>query len=139
MSVYGKKALVTGGSRGIGFEICKILLENGCEVIALSKNAENLNKAKSLLPELLVYQADVKISCQFEDLSQYVSNTLGYLDILINNAGISPPQGNQLSIQPDEVFLRTIETNLTATFSKSDTKSSQHYTTHAKFSVRDKY
>ena len=116
MSVNGKKALVTGGSRGIGFEICKILLENGCEVIALSKNLENLTKAKSLLPELLVLQADVEVASQFEKISEYVSNTWGYLDILINNAGISPTQGNELSIQPDEVFLRTIETNLTAPY-----------------------
>ena len=88
MTVNGKKALVTGGSRGIGFEICKILLENGCEVIALSKNIENLTKAKSLLPDLLVFQADVQVSSQFEKISEYVSNTWGYLDILINNAEI---------------------------------------------------
>lgn len=116
MSLNGKKALVTGGSRGIGFEICKILLENGCEVIALSKNPENLTKAQSLLPDLLVLQADVQVASQYELISQYVSNTWGYLDILINNAGISPTQGNELSIQPDEVFLRTIETNLTAPY-----------------------
>ena len=116
MSVNGKKALVTGGSRGIGFEICKILLENQCEVIALSQNLENLTKAKSLLPDLLVFQADVQVLSQFENISEYVSNTWGYLDILINNAGISPTQGNELSIQPDEVFSRTLETNLTAPY-----------------------
>ena len=116
MSVNGQKALVTGGSRGIGFEICKILLENGCEVIALSKNLENLTKAKLLLPDLIIFQADLEDPSQFEDISEYVSNKWGYLDTLINNAGISPKQGNELSIQPDEVFLRTIETNLTAPY-----------------------
>ena len=41
MNFTNKIALVTGGSRGIGFEISKILLENGARVLAVSRNSEH--------------------------------------------------------------------------------------------------
>ena len=116
MPLKGKKALVTGGSRGIGFEICKILLENECEVVAVSKTAETLTLAKSKLPGLRTLQADVAIASHHELIYGYVSQQWESLDILINNAGISPKQGNELINQPDDIFLRTMETNLTGAY-----------------------
>ncbi len=45
MRVLGKIALVTGGSRGIGFAIAKILSENGASVVITAKDQERLEKA----------------------------------------------------------------------------------------------
>lgn len=116
MSLKGKKALVTGGSRGIGFQICKILLENGCAVLAVSKNPETLRRALSNLPDLLVLKADVGLVHDHENIGEYISTKWGSLDFLVNNAGISPKQGNNLTEQPNELFSEIIKVNLTGPY-----------------------
>ena len=49
MSLAGKVALVTGGSRGIGFHTAKILSENGATVVITSKNPTRLKDSVSIL------------------------------------------------------------------------------------------
>lgn len=81
-----KRALVTGGTRGIGLATCKLLLEKGYSVTALySKDEESAKKAKELLPALTLVRADVS---KEEDVKA-VFESISTLDLLVNNAGVA--------------------------------------------------
>ena len=83
MNFVGKKALVTGGSRGIGIHICKILLEHGVDVLAVSRNLNTLNDARQSLPELRILQGDVSIPDDNDAIATWVTENWGYMDIQI--------------------------------------------------------
>lgn len=116
MSLQGKKTLVTGGSRGIGFEICKILLENEADVLAVSRDPAKLDQAQRELPGLQVLQADVSAAADNDRVAEWVRDNWGALDILVNNAGVSPQEIGGLYGLPDEEFERTIRINLTGVY-----------------------
>ena len=117
MPFAGRKALVTGGSRGIGFNICKILLEHSVDVLAVSRNLNSLNDAKESLPELQILQGDVSIPADNDAIATWVTENWGELDILINNAGttrfIDFPD---LEAVTDEVWDRLFAVNLKGPF-----------------------
>ena len=112
MALAGKKALVTGGSRGIGFQICRIFLENGMNVLAVSRDPAKLNQAKDALPELDILQADVSIPADNDRVAAWVQDNWGALDILVNNAGVSTEDEGALSSLPDEVFDQVLRINV---------------------------
>ena len=62
MKLSEKVALVTGGSRGIGFATAKILSENGATVIITAKNQERLDKAIAKIPNSSGIAADIRKS-----------------------------------------------------------------------------
>ena len=74
MKLTGKVALVTGGSRGIGFAIAKILSENGATVVITSKNQERLEKSTVKIPNAIGIVADIKNK---NDVKNVVFNNLG--------------------------------------------------------------
>ena len=116
MSLQGKKTLVTGGSRGIGYEICKILLENGADVLAASRDQAKLDQAQRELPGLRVLQADVSIAEDNDRLAVWVRDAWGALDVLVNNAGVSTQEIGSLYTLPDAEFERTMRINLTGVY-----------------------
>lgn len=80
-----KRALVTGGTRGIGFEVCKLLLERGCLVTALyAKDEESAKDAGARLEGVTFLRADVS---KEEDIKR-VFEEIPSLDVLVNNAGM---------------------------------------------------
>lgn len=92
-SLAHKKAVITGGSEGIGFAIAKAYVANGADVILISRNPAKLSAARSQLEAL----AEREIHCLSADLSDHTAlldvagQTLALwpeLDILVNNAGI---------------------------------------------------
>ncbi|XP_059664081.1 salutaridine reductase-like [Cornus florida] len=87
-------AVVTGGNKGIGLEICRQLASNGIAVILTArdekKGIEAIDNLKlSGLSDVLFYQLDVKDPASIASLAKYVQTHLKKLDILVNNAGIS--------------------------------------------------
>jgi len=111
----GKIALVTGGSRGIGFATAKILSENGATVVITAKNQERLEKASSRIPNSMAIVADIRNK---DDVKNVVSKTIekfGKLDILVNNAGIFPKIKELHGIDEDE-WNEVIDVNLTGQF-----------------------
>ena len=112
MPLNDKKALVTGGSRGIGFQIGKIFLENGAGVLAVSRDPAKLAQAKDALPEFHILQADVSIAVDKDQVAAWVQDSWGALDILVNNAGVAPEPIGALSSLPDEVFEQTLRINV---------------------------
>lgn len=89
-------AVVTGGNKGIGFEICRQLANQGIVVVLTARDAEKgieaLEKLKhrDLSSENVVFhQLDVMDSASIATLVGFVKSSFGKLDILVNNAGIS--------------------------------------------------
>ena len=85
----GKRALITGGSSGIGFETARQFLEEGARVIITGTDRKKLDAArKELGTELMVTLSDASDVEAQAKLAKSVADTLGQLDILFVNAGI---------------------------------------------------
>ncbi|WP_162053885.1 SDR family oxidoreductase [Pontibacter pamirensis] len=87
-SLTGKKAVVTGGSKGIGAAIVDDFISLGAEVLAVGRKEENLERLKDVYPErLYIVSADVSTAEGRKKLTDKVQEQWGALDILVNNAG----------------------------------------------------
>jgi NAD(P)-dependent dehydrogenase (short-subunit alcohol dehydrogenase family) len=86
-----KRALITGGNRGIGLAIAQGLLAQGYEVIM---TARSLDRAKQSAAEVsgkvIPLELDVSDDRSIEDAIANLTQQIDYLDVLINNAGIYP-------------------------------------------------
>jgi len=115
LKLTGKVALVTGGSRGIGFAIAKTLSENGASVVITSKDSEKIKKAESKIPNSLGISCDIKKKNEVIDVVNQTIEKFGKLDILVNNAGIFP-KIKQLHEIEEEEWNEVIDVNLTGQF-----------------------
>lgn len=116
----GKRALVTGASKGIGFAIARALGFSGADVVICARNQKQLDHAVS---ELSQHNAGCKVAGRTADIShredvaslfEFVDRELGGLDILVNNAGVGIFRAaGELSV---EEWDRVIGTNLTGAF-----------------------
>lgn len=107
-----KTALITGASRGIGRATAKVFAKSGYRVIINYKNS--YKQAKSLCGELdnaYIYKADVSDSAQVKAMFEYVKESFGGVDVLVNNAGISHIGVFQL--MEDSEIEKILCTNLT--------------------------
>lgn len=91
LELKGKTALITGGSRGIGFGVAQVLAAEGCNLHLVSRNAADLEAARGKLAGA----HPVKITVHALDLgvpenTVKLARDCGELDILINNAGAIP-------------------------------------------------
>ena len=92
----GRVALVSGGNRGIGLEVCRQLSGRGITVVMGSRDAEQGRAAAAELPEgVVVHQLDVAAPESVERLARSVEEEFGRLDILVNNAAISNDEGQR--------------------------------------------
>jgi dihydroanticapsin dehydrogenase len=115
MRLSGKVALVTGGSRGIGFAAAKILSDNGAKVVITGKDKNRLEKSTSRISESIGIVANIKNT---KDVKNAISKTIekfGKLDILVNNAGIFPKIKQLHEIDEDE-WNEVLDVNLTGQF-----------------------
>lgn len=115
MKLSGKVALVTGGSRGIGYGTAKILSENGAIVILTSKNQERLEKSASEIPNTIGITADIRKTNDVKNVVKKIIEKFGKLDILVNNAGIFPKIKQLHEINEDE-WNEVLDVNLTGQF-----------------------
>ncbi|KAJ1702124.1 hypothetical protein LUZ63_001903 [Rhynchospora breviuscula] len=106
-------ALVTGGNRGIGFGICKLLASKGVTVILTAREEKRGQEAIKKLSEefcltdITFHQLDVTNISSIMSLVDFVKNRFGKLDILVNNAavtGVDVPQPLDLEIPWKERF-----------------------------------
>lgn len=83
-------ALVTGANQGVGFQIAKALAENGYLVYVGSRNPENGEKAvENIGVNAQAIELDVTKQSTITAAAAHIENEHGYLDLLVNNAGIS--------------------------------------------------
>lgn len=118
MSLEGKVALVTGGSRGIGRAIALRLAADGADIAICARNVEAAEavgrEVEALGRRCLVRQADVSHSEQAEELVGAVVDELGSLYALINNAGIT--RDNLLMRMKEEDWDAVMQVNLKGAF-----------------------
>ena len=107
-----RTAVVTGGSRGIGFEICKIFQEQGATVLAVSRSLSKLQDAQRALPGLQVVAADVSEARAVDRVVEWVGSQWGKLDILVNNAAMYLDANNRVTQAEEETFFSVMRTNL---------------------------
>ncbi len=92
LGIKGKRAIVTGGGSGIGYETARLFLEEGARVLICGRNAEKLNKARDELAkktggEIYAVQADMTNEADIKRMVDTAKEKLGGVDILVNNAG----------------------------------------------------
>jgi NAD(P)-dependent dehydrogenase (short-subunit alcohol dehydrogenase family) len=91
LDLEGRTALITGGSRGIGYGVAQVLAAEGCHLHLASRSAADLETAR----ERLAGAHPVKVQCHALDLSVAenavkLARDCGDIDILVNNAGAIP-------------------------------------------------
>ena len=93
LDLTGKKALITGGSRGLGMAIAKAMVANGAEVIVCGRKQENLDATVENFRkegmDLTGIAANIGQSDQVKALFEAVEARFGHLDILVNNVGMN--------------------------------------------------
>ena len=114
----GKTAIVTGGTRGIGFSIVKKFLENGANVAIAGSRQETVEKALAKLTEygdrVMGIWPDLCNPDQVAEAFASVKERFGSLDILANNAGLS--SRTSLYDYTLEEFTKLVDLNVTAVF-----------------------
>src|SRR5258706_16423919 len=87
----GRRALITGGTRGLGLEMAKALAEAGADLVLVGREASTLAKATADLTPLgrkvATIQADVGIPAEAERMCREALDKHGPIDVLINNVG----------------------------------------------------
>lgn len=120
MLLQGKKAIVTGGTRGIGFAVVQTFLKNGASVALFGSRQETVDKALTALKE---ENPDWEVIGMAPDLTDYaavdaafaeVEKAFGRIDILVNNAGISARE--PLYDYTPEAFENIMRLNVSAVF-----------------------
>jgi NAD(P)-dependent dehydrogenase (short-subunit alcohol dehydrogenase family) len=118
----GKVAVITGGSKGIGYAVAKTLAGEGCNVVisardaaVLNASAKQLRKDSERSPEVVPIACDVRNPDAVEKLFSAVRERFGTIDVLFNNGGISQPP-TPLEQTSLEMWRAQIDTNLTGLF-----------------------
>ena len=117
MQAAARIALVTGGNRGIGFEICRQLATRGIGVVLTARDAANGKAAVKTLKEaglVVEFQRLDVTSCRsIRACVAAVAERLGRIDVLVNNAGIMiDPRGSHFLDSKLDTYRDTLETNL---------------------------
>jgi 3-oxoacyl-[acyl-carrier protein] reductase len=120
MRLQNKIAIVTGGSRGIGFATVKAFLKEGATVVLCASRQETADKA---IAQLKGEDPSAKVSAIWPDLSNYeavktafdqVAQQYGAIDILVNNAGVS--DSAPFTSYTDEIFNKVMDLNIKGMF-----------------------
>ncbi len=132
-----KIAIITGGSRGIGYGIARKLVEDGYTAAILDINAlaayqENFDGLKALNPDCIYYQGDITDRKVREDFVALVVKRFGRIDVLVNNAGVAPKVRTDILEMTEESFDYVVGTNLRGTMFMTQLAANQMLSQHGK-------
>lgn len=119
----GKVAIVTGGTRGIGFATVKKFLDNNAQVVLFGSRKESVDKAINELKEInenyevMGLYPNISDAKEIEEAFNEVKNKYGKINILVNNAGISAMES--IYDYPEENFKKIMDLNVNAVFNCS--------------------
>lgn len=114
MKTAGNTVLITGGATGIGLALAKAFREHGNEVIICGRREDRLQEAQAALPGLHTRVCDISVREERAALCQWVRDSFGGVNILINNAGIQRMPDFKQGPDAFAAAASEIETNLTA-------------------------
>lgn len=116
----GKVAIITGGTRGIGYATAKKFLENGAKVVLFGSKEETVNNALENLRkenssyEVLGFSPNLINEKEIKEVFDKTKETFGHIDILVNNAGISSK--TKLEDYTEEEYNRISDLNIKSVF-----------------------
>lgn len=113
----GKTAIVTGGTRGIGRGIVRLLAENGANIVFTARNPafdEVEKEAETFGVRAKGFTSDASVFVQAEQLIEATVSEFGSVDVLVNNAGIT--RDSLLMRMSEEQWEEVIRVNLTSVF-----------------------
>jgi uncharacterized oxidoreductase len=114
MEISNSTVIITGGSSGIGFEMCRQLIDKGNKVITCSRSLKKLTAAQKQLPDLTIYQCDITQESECKTFADWIITNHPDTNVLINNAAIV----SQTNFTEDSSILEKMkeemETNLLA-------------------------
>jgi NAD(P)-dependent dehydrogenase (short-subunit alcohol dehydrogenase family) len=92
-TLEGRRALVTGASKGIGFEICRVLADAGADIAAVGRDTAGLaavaKDVEAMGRKCLMVEADLATVEGPQQAARAALKTFGTIDILVNNAGVT--------------------------------------------------
>jgi NAD(P)-dependent dehydrogenase (short-subunit alcohol dehydrogenase family) len=118
-SMQGKVVLVTGGSRGLGYEMSRGCAAAGADVIVVSRKLESCQQVASEITAM--GRRALPLAChvgkwhELDVLVETAYREFGRVDVLINNAGMSPVAGSSIDTT-EELFDKVIAVNLKGPF-----------------------
>ena len=113
-TLRGKKVVITGGGRGLGFSMAKKFVAEGAEVLIAGRNIKVLEESAKKL-ECKYLQLDVSNPSEFDAFMDKAEELLGGVNVMVNNAGISLHENTFFDVTP-ETFDKQIDTNLKGAF-----------------------
>ena len=123
MKLQNKIAIVTGGSRGIGYATVEKFLREGATVILTASTAENaqkaVNKLKAQNPDAPVYGISPELTSldSVKESFGKIVDQFGRIDILVNNAGVS--ESTPLANYTEELYDKVMDLNVKGMFTAS--------------------
>ena len=116
MTIAKKIALVTGGNKGIGLEICRTLAGAGCTVLLGARSTERGRQAVRQLEQaglggVHFMEIDVTMQRTIQAAAEQIESRYGRLDILMNNAGVNLPGDGLPGAADPAVVQRIFDTN----------------------------
>ncbi|MFF4503666.1 SDR family NAD(P)-dependent oxidoreductase [Streptomyces sp. NPDC001401] len=109
-----KAALVTGGARGIGLEMCRQLADQGLRVLVGARRLEAAEEACRVIgPAALPLALDVTSAKSVTEAVREATGLTGGIDVLVNNAGVSLDRELRPPYVDEDILRATLDTNLT--------------------------
>jgi NAD(P)-dependent dehydrogenase (short-subunit alcohol dehydrogenase family) len=118
----GKVALITGGSRGLGLAMAEAFADQGAQVLIASRKLSACQTAAARIEDstrrpgaACAFEVDVASWSSCQQLLQRVSDRVGQIDVLVNNAGMSPTYPSVRDVT-EQLFDKVIGVNLKGPF-----------------------
>lgn len=120
LGLEGKKALVCGGSTGLGYAVAEVLAKEGADVLVVSRSAEKLATAAKKIMAVTgklprTFSCDLATKDSLKPLTDYIQNEFGPVEILINNVGGPAPSaaattsGDAWRTGFEQLFMSTVQ------------------------------
>lgn len=114
IDLTGRRALVTGSTRGIGRSIAGMLADCGADVAIVGRDQAKADEIAAQIPRARGFHCDVSVPADVERLVADVETAFGGIDCLVNNAGIT--RDNLMLRLKDEDWNAVIDANLRSAF-----------------------